>query len=158
MSGSLVIPPNCFQSPSATCISEWQTPLASTLISTSPSPGVGRSTSSITNGFFNSCKTAAFIGLPITTSPDELWLGAGFVSASRPGAGYRCDLRKCFVHNFLDLLAQPTVRRIVFRALMPIHMNFKLLQALERKRIQLMIETRVEHLRVMFRAGQQHVR
>src|SRR6185503_8109999 len=158
MSGSLVIPANCFQSPSATCRSEWQTPLASTLINTSPSPGLGRSTSSITNGFFNSCKTAAFMGLPIMTSPDELRPGAGFISAPRADARHRRSLSKYFVHDFFDLLAQPAVRRIVFRTLMPIHVDLKLLQALERKRIKLVIESSIEHLRVMLGNGQQHVR
>ena len=40
---------------------------------------------------------------------------------------------------------------------MPVHMNFKLLQALQRKRVAPVIEASVEHLRVMFRDGQQHV-
>src|ERR1700743_153697 len=61
MSGILVIPANCFQSPSATCRSEWQTPQASTWINTSSLPGLGFSISSTAKGFFSSRKTAAFI-------------------------------------------------------------------------------------------------
>src|SRR6476646_6640912 len=90
-------------------------------------------------------------------SPHKLRPGPDFFSTAHAAARFWRNLSKYFVHNLLDLLAQPAVGRIVFCALMPVHMNLKLLQALQRKRIQPMIETSVEHLRVMLRDGQQHV-
>src|SRR5579859_3542611 len=91
-------------------------------------------------------------------SPDELRLGPDFFNSARAAARFWRNLSKCFVHDLLDLLAQPAVWRIVLCALVPVHMDLKLLQALQRKRIQPMIETSVEHLRVMLRDGQEHVR
>ncbi len=49
------------QSPSMACRSEWQTPQAVTLISTSPRPGVGIGTCSIRNLSPILCSTAAFM-------------------------------------------------------------------------------------------------
>src|SRR5580765_659605 len=40
---------------------------------------------------------------------------------------------------------------------MPVHMDFQLLQALQRKRMQPVVEAGIERLRVMLRYGQQHV-
>src|SRR5271166_5256506 len=56
------------QSPSAACRSVWQTPLAATLTSIWPGPGVGMGTSSITSGAPNLCTTAAFIVFAIALS------------------------------------------------------------------------------------------
>src|SRR5579864_3885201 len=91
-------------------------------------------------------------------SPDELRPGADFFNLARATAWFWRRFSKGFVHHFFDLFAQPAVGRIVFRALMPVHMNLKLLQALERKRIQPVIKTRIQHLRIVLRDGEQHVR
>src|SRR6185503_13948169 len=87
-------------------------------------------------------------------SPDELRPGTRFFRAASATARLWLRLREYAIHHLLYLLTQPAVRRIIFRAFMPVHMNFKLLQALQRKRIEPMIETSVEHLRVMLRDGQ----
>src|SRR5579864_663702 len=91
-------------------------------------------------------------------SPHELRPGPDFFSPARPTTRFWHNLGKCFVHDLLDLLTQPAVGWIVFRALMPVHMNLKLLQAFQRKWIKPMFEASIQHLRVMFRDGQQHVR
>ena len=49
------------QSPSAACRSVWQTPQASILTKTSPGPGCGTGTSSITSGLPNRLTIAAFM-------------------------------------------------------------------------------------------------
>src|ERR1041384_6353956 len=95
--------------------------------------------------------------LPSWVSPDGLRPGTRLFRAPRASTRYGRGLSKYFVHHVLNLLAQPAVRWIVFRTLMPVHLNFKLLQALQRKRIEPVIKARIEHLRVMFRDGEQHV-
>src|SRR5271166_2239420 len=60
------------QSPLAAWRSVWQTPFATTLIRTSPCPGVGIGTSSTVSGLLNKCTTAAFIVLAITTSWNDV--------------------------------------------------------------------------------------
>src|SRR5258707_6296054 len=57
------------QSPSAACRSVWQTPVAMTLMRTSPGPGVGIGTSSIVRGLPNACTTPAFIVVAMLASP-----------------------------------------------------------------------------------------
>src|ERR1700761_1236272 len=46
------------------CRSEWHSPATRVRIRTSRGPGFGTLTSSITSGWFTSCRTAAFIGFP----------------------------------------------------------------------------------------------